>query len=132
MRKLTKKEIDDAPDWAVSYSISELNCGGVLSYHERHYGYTLPLPTKNTGKKFDVSDAWVSVDDRLPPNQTRVLTIDKLGVVRVLMQDLFEALTDWYDDDWHDNDRRHFEDSHDVTHWQPLPGPPKLKAEDLS
>lgn len=46
MRNLTPKEIDDAPGWAVSYYI-----GTRLSYHERHFGYTLPLPAR---KPFDI------------------------------------------------------------------------------
>jgi hypothetical protein len=46
MRKLTQKEIDDAPNWAVSYNIdlNQVNAGPVVSYYERHYGFTLPLP----------------------------------------------------------------------------------------
>lgn len=55
MRKLTQKEIDDAPSWAVSYTIITEIIGGGISYHERHYGFTLPLPhDKPQRKEFDI------------------------------------------------------------------------------
>ena len=50
MRELTKKEIDDAPNWAVSYCIDVAKTGPIVSYHERHYGFTRPIP----GKHFDI------------------------------------------------------------------------------
>lgn len=55
MRKLTQKEIDDAPTWAVSYLVAEESIGGTVSYHERHYGFTLPLPHGTPQRKeFDI------------------------------------------------------------------------------
>lgn len=44
MRKITPKEIDAAPGWAVSYHIGGID--EVLTYHESHYVFTLPLPDK--------------------------------------------------------------------------------------
>jgi hypothetical protein len=54
MRKLTKKEIDDAPNWAVSYCFE----GKILSYHERHYGFTQPIPRE----QFDISIGFAKVE----------------------------------------------------------------------
>jgi hypothetical protein len=59
MRKLTKKEIDDAPSWAVSYLVTKERIGSGVSYHERHYGFTLPLPSATPQRKeFDIIDEW--------------------------------------------------------------------------
>lgn len=57
MRKLTKKETNDAPAWAVSYSILVNSVGNDYpTYHERHYGYTLPLLQLVPRKEFDISE----------------------------------------------------------------------------
>jgi hypothetical protein len=58
MRELTQKEIDDAPSWAVSYN-TEVNSVGTdyIMYHERHYGFTLPLLHATPPRKeFDISE----------------------------------------------------------------------------
>lgn len=63
---------------------------------------------------------WISVKDRMPENEVRVLAIDNLSVIRVLVQNPFEGLEDWYDEE----DFNRCNDGYDVTHWQPLPEPP--------
>lgn len=46
MRKLTPEEIDDAPSWAISYAAFTKDGNTYVIYHERHFGYTLPLPKR--------------------------------------------------------------------------------------
>lgn len=53
MRKPTQNEINLAPSWAVSYSIGD---DDLCTHHERHYGFTLPLPPKAPSKEFDISE----------------------------------------------------------------------------
>lgn len=69
MRPLTQKEIDDAPSWAVSYEVLERTA---VDYHERHYGFTLPLPNSMLQiKEFDIESYkhWCDpIDDNDGPN----------------------------------------------------------------
>ena len=62
---------------------------------------------------------WISVEERLPEKDTRVLVFSECGV------EVFEYEGDdkwWADDGWvHTN-------TYGITHWQPLPEPPKMKG----
>jgi hypothetical protein len=54
--------------------------------------------------------AWVSVDDRLPPVDTEVITTDKWGNVATDSLRPVDS-TCWYNDGWH----------YQITHWMPKP-----------
>ena len=62
---------------------------------------------------------WISVKDRLPENNQWALCFMKdksFGTFRVLQ---------WNYVDWRWNDGNEWFDEKDVTHWMPLPRPPK-------
>ena len=62
---------------------------------------------------------WISVKDRLPENDQWVLCFMKdksFGTLRVFQ---------WNYIDWQWNDGNKWYDENDVTHWMPLPQPPK-------
>ena len=62
---------------------------------------------------------WISVNDRLPENNQWALCFMKdksFGTFRVLQ---------WNYVDWRWNDGNEWFDEKDVTHWMPLPRPPK-------
>ena len=61
---------------------------------------------------------WISVDDRLPEHGDVVLCFMKFGEQRILQWDNVSSLWLGYGhgDDWQ---------KADVTHWMPLPEPPK-------
>ena len=62
---------------------------------------------------------WISVEDRLPENNQWALCFMKdksFGTFRVLQ---------WNYVDWRWNDGNEWFDEKDVTHWMPLPRPPK-------
>ena len=63
---------------------------------------------------------WISVTERLPENGEWVLCFMKdtcVGTFRVLQ---------WNYIDWQWNDENEWFDEKDVTHWMPLPEPPKM------
>lgn len=62
---------------------------------------------------------WVSVKERLPDNEQWVLCFmenEEFGKFRVFQ---------WSYIDWQWNDGNEWYDEEDVTHWMPLPEPPK-------
>lgn len=62
---------------------------------------------------------WIPVTERLPENDQWVLCFMKdksFGTFRVFQ---------WNYIDWRWNDGNEWYDEHDVTHWMPLPEPPK-------
>ena len=58
---------------------------------------------------------WISVDDKLPENMNDVLVVISLGIMFVAWYDSF------YENVWMYNGST----LHNVTHWMPLPEPPK-------
>ena len=69
---------------------------------------------------------WISVKDELPEPETAVLAAFDDGEVWSLWQKWGEAEHEeslWYPKDWNDENRDY--DWHLVTHWMPLPKPPK-------
>jgi hypothetical protein len=73
------------------------------------------------GKK-EATQKWISVKERLPESGTRAL----------VMRFDFVTKTPFYDLLWFDNGywwNRNFTGDYAVTHWMPLPEPPK-EAED--
>ena len=69
---------------------------------------------------------WISVKDEPPEPETAVLAAFDDGEVWSLWQKWGEAEHEeslWYPKDWNDENRDY--DWHLVTHWMPLPKPPK-------
>ena len=62
----------------------------------------------------NVGDKWISVKDRLPENEQNVLVADN-G---------FIAVWTFYGDYWEDS-HGWWQEFDEVTHWMPLPQPPK-------
>lgn len=62
---------------------------------------------------------WVSVDDRLPEENGRYLTVNKMWDYKICVFDLWFDGGFWYIDE--EDDLFNFE----VTHWMPMPQPPK-------
>lgn len=62
---------------------------------------------------------WISVEERLPEDQRSVLTVNGHGEIRIM--GLWSKRGDAWT--WVHNDRMmHY---NDITHWMPLPEPPK-------
>lgn len=65
---------------------------------------------------------WISVEERLPEDQRSVLTVNGHGEIRIM------GLWSKRGDEWtwvHNNRMMHY---NDITHWLPLPEPPKEDA----
>lgn len=68
---------------------------------------------------------WISVKDRLPPHQgKKVLVINGHGYISVLALWKKEYGNKWT---WLD-ERGHFNHTNDITHWMPMPKPPKEES----
>lgn len=67
--------------------------------------------------------SWVSVKDKLPQNKTRVLAYSKY-------HDIHDVIWSWADNCWYDKitGGAYMEDF--ITHWMPLPLPPKAVRTD--
>ena len=69
---------------------------------------------------------WISVKDRLPENDDRVLVWEnKFGTSRPLENGCWEFA--YYDGKWEDMNLKDYENNADyilITHWMPLPPPP--------
>ena len=57
---------------------------------------------------------WISVEERLPEMYKNVLVIRTDGKIRL---DAIGSLSVWYEEVWHTGNP--------ITHWMPLPEPPK-------
>ena len=87
-------------------------------------GFGDPRPTYETAARYLISHGvtvqeWISVDDRLPENNQWTLCFMKdksFGTFRVFQ---------WNYIDWQWNDGNERWKEKDVTHWMPLPQPPK-------
>ena len=65
-------------------------------------------------------EGWVSVDDRLPELYTLVIVFQRMTGFRLMQLQGSANETEWYDEN------NNYDDSEfDITHWQPLPEPPK-------
>lgn len=70
----------------------------------------------------DLAPKWISVKDRLPPDQgKKVLVVNGHEYISVLALWKKEYGNKWT---WID-ERGHFKHTNDITHWMPLPEPPK-------
>ncbi len=75
---------------------------------------------------------WISVEERFPEKGVRVLTIDYHKDIRILHLDWFFG--DQYDDSVWETDRGWADDKDGwwgngvITHWMPLPDPPKEQS----
>lgn len=70
------------------------------------------VPDTNVGCKSE----WISVDERLPDENGRFLTVDKIGDMMVCY---WEKHFGWFASVCNKNA---------ITHWMPLPEPPKMKG----
>ena len=69
------------------------------------------------------NDNWISVEDRLPDDNELVLVCTKDNVMFVCSLVIANAFASLKNSKvWEDNDGYYVSD---VTHWQPLPEPPK-------
>lgn len=59
---------------------------------------------------------WISVEDRLPDGQGHFLTVDDTGYIMVAM---WTNQFGWFS---------HICKANKITHWMPLPEPPKMKG----
>jgi len=76
---------------------------------------------ENSDKFLDSGDKWISVKDRLPELGTPVLFIGK-----TIYRAWFSTQRGWYDGTfWRRNDGEAVYSTTPVTHWMPLPKPPK-------
>jgi Lar family restriction alleviation protein len=67
------------------------------------------------------SPGWISVDERLPENDSKVL---------VALIDLPNVWTiRFLNDEWYDLSGRHFKRRKNITHWMPIPEPPEVSEE---
>ena len=69
---------------------------------------------------------WISVEERLPEDQRSVLTVNGHGEIRIM------GLWSKRGDEWtwvHNDRMMHY---NDITHWMPLPEPPKEDAHEQS
>lgn len=62
-------------------------------------------------------DGWISVEERLPEEDENVLVYGPWGIGNGY------SLAFWYDSAWNDVDSGYPLDN--VSHWMPLPDPPK-------
>lgn len=89
-----------------------------------HYGKRMYCSTQATADCFaeleESIPRWISVEDRLPENLTSVIVHRKDG--GVFIWEYFD--TSPTDECWVD-DNMNVYSFYDVTHWQPLPEPPK-------
>ncbi len=71
---------------------------------------------------------WISVNDRLPENDDRVLVWENKTYPRVLPPEYGYCNFAHYDGTWTDDDMKDYNNNSDwtVTHWMPLPPPPTL------
>ena len=71
---------------------------------------------------------WISVGDRLPGKYNRVLVTNGFGVCIGIQQSAIDSLiycSQYCDCDCHANAN----DDYAITHWMPLPKPPKIIKE---
>lgn len=70
---------------------------------------------------------WISVEDRLPDKEGDYLVfiVDYLGETRMETMKLFRWANRF---DWSAHMGSRWEDSNTITHWMPLPEPPKMKG----
>ena len=67
----------------------------------------------------DAIPHWISVEERTPEDQRAILTANGHGLIRIM------ALWSKHGDVWMWLDNGHFKHYNDITHWMPLPEPPK-------
>jgi hypothetical protein len=67
-------------------------------------------------KKQPKNNGWISLSERLPKNEDDVLVIDRNGKI---------STASFVGGIWFDYNNEFHEESDSITHWQPLPEPPK-------
>ena len=67
---------------------------------------------------------WISVEDRLPNKEGDYLVfiVDNLGEARMEVMKLFKWATSF---NWSEHMNSWWKEYNHITHWQPLPKPPK-------
>lgn len=106
LKKLVKEFRDDAPQ----SSIRRYVCNVILSM----LGDENQTPTIEAGPK------WISVKDRLPAYNRTVLTYSP-DMAQTMLVDEYAGYYGEDDDEWYEG----WVHRKGVTHWMPLPEPPK-------
>lgn len=88
-----------------------------LEYHKKDCAYRLSMEPKGV-------NSWISVEDRLPEDGQQVLTFFEItGVEIAKYQNLKGTKDEIFGHNCFYNGKGYLTD--DVTHWMPLPKPPK-------
>lgn len=99
----------------------DMTAAEILNYYRNRY-YAEPQVTERGIVANAINDyfkesasksAWISVDERLPDKQAQYLIVDDEGYMEVA---LWARQFGWFS---------HVNRGNEVTHWMPLPEPPK-------
>ena len=89
---------------------------------ETPYQSAAPIDVIDTVEQIvNERDGWISVEDRTPKNQTCVIAFDGETVFQAYYDDYYEDEPAWQTMELNPIDK-------EVTHWQPIPNPPKSKT----
>lgn len=125
IEQLTKVPIDVVDEILCEYAYEQESADHPCTF--KTYGEQMEAQIKAAHFGYSLkSDAWVSVGDRLPELEKNVWdedlkcykdTVSALFIVYDKVEDCVFVLN--Y------SEARRFENNTDITHWQPLPSPPK-------
>ncbi len=113
-----KKQIEEMVATMCDFHKDESFCGENCDHNCRYYEQAEHL--YNAGYRKERQGEWVSVEDRLPEDGMTVLTIDTEGKNEVC----------FYQKEWEGVFQQcgGLIKIFNITHWQPLPKPPKMKG----
>ena len=108
---------------------------GKKIYSEERHEYVIPVFDIDNAPTVDAAPKWISVEDRLPDELPKNLKSGWSESVRpseyvlcMTRDDVFKAFYSYSYSDWTRHDESKSYSS--VTHWIPLPQPPKMDKED--
>ena len=70
----------------------------------------------------DKEDKWISIEDKLPEKNNEVLITDGYSVWGGFSREYSQNEEGWC---WFDNSEEGYFNTDEITHWMPLPEPPK-------
>ena len=122
-----EKQIEEIREMAISMGAFPDNCKAFKCNECPLYPcfeYQVSEHFYNAGYRKETQGEWISVEDRLPENDTQVLGYNgEIHCYIVTESDFIKEKTWWLDNEgW--NTAKGF----GITHWQPLPTPPKMKG----